>query len=352
MSRVLAVAPAVPGPAYPQHEITDAIGPLLTAPGPRRALLHKLHASSGVTTRHLALPLDHYARVRSFGTANAAFIEHGLPLAVEACERALADAGLAAADVEVLVYTTVTGVGAPALDAQIAARLGLRPDVVRVPSFGWGCAGGAAGIARTHDLLAGRPTAVALLVSVELCSLTIQHDDDSTANLVSSGLFGDGATAVVLAGDAHPGSGPTVIGTRSHLLPNTTDQLGWDVRDTGFGIVLSPGLPDVLRDHLADDVKLLLTQHGLDLPDVDAWVVHAGGPKIIDAVRDTLGLAEHAVRHSRARLAATGNLSSSSVLHVLAATLADAPLPPGGHVVLMAFGPGVSIDLVLLEAPC
>lgn len=352
MSRVLAVAPVTPGCPHPQEQIAATIGPLIAPPGPRRALLNKLHAASGVTTRHLALPLEDYAGLRSFADANAAFVEHGLPLAVLACQRALADAGLHPEDVDVVVFTTVTGVGAPSLDASLAARLGLRPDVVRFPSFGLGCAGGAAGLARTHDVLAGRPTGVALLVSVELCSLTIQHDDASTANLVSSGLFGDGAAAVVMVGDDHPGAGPAVVGTRSHLYPETADQLGWDVRDSGFGIVLSPGLPDLLRANLADDVKVLLAAHGLDIPDVGTWVVHAGGPKILDAVRDSLGLHEDDVRRSRAILSSTGNLSSSSVLHVLAATMADAAPAPGGYAVVMAFGPGVTAEFVLLEAPC
>ncbi|SDR85272.1 isopalmitoylresorcinol synthase [Paraoerskovia marina] len=352
MSRVVSVAPTAPGPPHPQQRIAETIGPLVAPPGPRRALLDRLHAGSGVRTRHLTLPLEEYASLRSFAAANAAFVEQGLPLAAEACARALADAGLRPDDVDLLVFTTVTGVGAPSLDAALAERLGLRSDVVRFPSFGLGCAGGAAGLARTHDLLAGRPTGVALLVSVELCSLTIQHGDSSTANLVSSGLFGDGAAAVVMVGDDHPATGPAVVGTRSRLYPDTAHQLGWDVRDSGFGIVLSPGLPDLLRANLAEDVKVLLTEHGVDVPDVGTWVVHAGGPKILDAVRDSLGLEESALARSRASLAATGNLSSSSVLHVLAATMADGAPEPGGHAVVMAFGPGVTAELVLLEAGC
>jgi alkylresorcinol/alkylpyrone synthase len=219
-----------------------------------------------------------------------------------------------------------------------------------------------------HDHLAGRPRDVALLVSVELCSLTLQHRDDSTANLVATGLFGDGAAAVVVVGDQHPLARPlrsaghpsaslgtrprrtaTVLDSRSQLYPGTVDALGWQVRDSGFAIVLSPGLPDLLRAHLLGDVKGLLAEHRLTPEQVPTWVVHAGGPKVLDAVREALSLDESDLRHSREHLADAGNLSSASVLHVLARTLADGAAPPGSPAVLMAFGPGVSTELVLLR---
>ncbi|MDF2846039.1 MAG: type polyketide synthase [Oerskovia sp.] len=388
MSRLLAVGPALPGVAHPQSEITDTIGPLLTPSPTRRAVLRRLHEASGVRTRHTALALDEYAGLTSFGVANDHFIRVGTDLAEEACRTALDAAGLAPEEVDFLLFTSVTGIAAPSIDAQLVTRLGLRTDVKRLPSFGLGCVAGAAGIARVHDYLAGHPQDVALLVSVELCSLTLQHGDDSMANLVSTGLFGDGAAAVVMVGDAHPagllpGDGPSadalpgarpsalpdgaaqgveVVDTRSRLYPETADHLGWTIRDSGFGIVLSAGLPEVIAAHLAGDVKSLLAEHDLATEDVGTWVVHAGGPRILDVVRDSLGLDEADLRLSRESLAAVGNLSSSSVLHVLAATLAARETPAarrlttqrttrGRHGVLMAFGPGVSAELVLLRLP-
>lgn len=352
MSRVLAVAPALPPDVYPQQQISEAIVPLLAPEGARRRLAHRVHAASGVDTRHLALPIDEYAGLTSFGDANAHFVRVGTDLAERAGREALAGAGVEPDEVDLVFFTSVTGLGAPSIDAALVHRLGLRPDVRRVPSFGLGCSGGAAGLAHLHEYLAGHPRQVALLVSVELCSLTFQRDDTSTANLVSSGLFGDGATAVVVGGDAvRRGTGPAaqVMGSRSHLYPGTADALGWDVRDSGFGIVLSPELPELLRAHLAGDVKDLLAPHDLTVDDVGTWVVHAGGPKVVDAVRDALALPESAVARTRATLAAEGNLSSSSVLHVLAATLDDGAPRPGEWAVLMAFGPGVAAELVLLS---
>ncbi|MBE7700116.1 type III polyketide synthase [Oerskovia sp. Sa1BUA8] len=367
MSRLLAVGPALPGLAHPQSEITETIGPLLTrAPG-TRAVLRRLHGASGVRTRHTALDLDEYAGLTSFGVANDHFIRVGTDLAEEACRTALDAAGVAPGEVDFLLFTSVTGIAAPSIDAQLVTRLGLRTDVKRLPSFGLGCVAGAAGIARVHDYLAGHPQDVALLVSVELCSLTLQQGDDSVANLVATGLFGDGAAAVVMVGDTHPAGpahgaatrGVEVLDTRSRLYPETAEHLGWSIRDSGFGIVLSAGLPEVIAAHLAGDVKSLLAEHDLAAEDVGTWVVHAGGPRILDVVRDSLGLDEAELRFSRESLAAVGNLSSSSVLHVLAATLAAreaAGSPPPGHArprhgVLMAFGPGVSAELVLLRLP-
>ncbi|GAB3105597.1 type III polyketide synthase [Isoptericola nanjingensis] len=355
MSRVLAVAPVLPGPAHPQERIAEMVAPLLADAGPRRELARRLHAAAGVRTRHLALPLADYERPFGFADANAVFAREGSALAERACREALAAAGVDPGDVDLLFFTSVTGVGAPSVDAGLVGRLGLRADVRRVPSFGLGCAGGAAGLAHLHEYLAGHPDQVALLVSVELCSLTLQRDDGSTANLLSSGLFGDGASAVVVAGDdvapRGPRPGPRVVDARGRLYPGTERHLGWEVRDTGFGIVLSAELPELLRAHLAGDVKDLLAAHGLEPRDVGTWVVHAGGPKIVDAVRDALDLPEEAVARTRATLAAEGNLSSSSVLHVLAATLDDGAPPPGGWAVLMAFGPGVAVELLLLRAP-
>ena len=353
MSRVVAVAPVLAGHRYEQADITAQLGPLLSSDPGRLAALARFHGACGVRTRHLALPLARYADLRSFRDANDLFLTIGADLAEDAVRHALTAADLAPTDVDFLLFTTVTGVGAPSIDALLVERLGLRPDVKRLPSFGLGCVAGASGIARVHDYLVGHPDDVALVVSVELCSLTIQHGDDSTANLVSSGLFGDGAAAVVMLGERRAAGrdGVDVIGTRSGVYPDTSGMLGWDVGGSGFRIVLGAGLADVVETHLRADVESLLAPHGAAVADVAAWVAHAGGPRILDAAAHALTLGEHALDRSRHSLAEVGNLSSSSVLHVLADTLTDGAPPPGGLAVLFAFGPGVSAEVVLLRRP-
>lgn len=352
MPRVVAVAPVLPPHTYRQAEIAEALAPLLTTTPERARAMARLHAAAGVTTRHLALPLDSYARLGGFDETNRTFHEVGARLAGTAVRRALDDAGLGPQDVDLLLLTSVTGIGAPSLDARLVNELGLRPDVVRIPTFGLGCAGGAAGLGRLHDHLVGHPDQVALLVSVELCSLTLQRDDGSAANLVATGLFGDGAAAVVMTGDAvpHGARGPTAgtVAVASHLEPGTAGELGWDIGASGFRIVLGAGLPDVVRRTLRSPVERLLERHDLKIPDVTGWVVHTGGPRILAAVQEALDLDAAELDGARELLAATGNLSSASVLHGLARAL-DQPHPPGSPGVLMAFGPGVSTDLLLLR---
>ncbi|MBC7291938.1 MAG: type III polyketide synthase [Actinotalea sp.] len=356
MSHVISVAPALPGPPWTQEEITAAVGPLLAPDPTSRALLAKVHRNSGVTTRHLALSPHEYAGLGDFGATNELFRTLGTDLAEQAAAEALRSAGIAPQEVDHVLFTSVTGISAPSVDALLVGRLGLRPDVRRLPSFGLGCVAGAAGLARVHDYLVGHPADVALLVCLELCSLTVQRGDRSRANMVASGLFGDGAAAAVVVGDAHPAvararRGPEVVATRSRLYPGTEGALGWDVGADGFRIVLSPELPALVETGLGPDAEALLADHDLKPGDVTTWVVHAGGPRILDAVQAALDLPDEALRTSRASLAAVGNLSSASVLDVLHRTLEGPPPEPGSPGMVVAFGPGVSAELVLLRWP-
>jgi alkylresorcinol/alkylpyrone synthase len=353
MTVLAGVHGAVPRHRYPQTEITDTIVDVLADPA-REALVRRLHTSAKVQTRHLALPLDQYRALTDFGNANDRFIEVALDLAEEALRGALDRAGLAPADVDLVLFTTVTGVAAPSIEARLARRVGLRPDVKRVPMFGLGCVAGAAGIARLHDFLRGSPEAVAVLLSVELCSLTMQRSDPSVANLVASGLFGDGAAAVVAVGDARaattPGAaaGPRVVDSRSHLYPDTERTMGWDIGTTGLKIVLDAEVPTLVHEYLGADVREFLAAHGLTVQDVSAWVSHPGGPKVIEAIEDVLGLPPEALELTWRSLASVGNMSSASVLHVLRDTLDKHP-PGGTPGILMAMGPGFCSELVLLH---
>ncbi|WP_128376481.1 type III polyketide synthase [Streptomyces cavernae] len=351
MTRIAALHGALTPFRYAQSEITDMVARTCLPEGTDRRTLERLHRSVKVTSRHMTLPLERYGDLDGFGAANDIFIATATDLGAKAVREALHGAGLSAADVDLLVFTSVTGIATPSIDARLAARLGLRPDVKRLPLFGLGCAGGAAGLARCHDYLLGRPGQVAVLLSVELCSLTFQRGDASMANLVATGLFGDGAAAVVLCSADRPdgAGGPTIVETRSRLYPDTGRVMGWDIKDSGFRVVLDPGIPDVVRRHLADDVKRFLGDHGLKPKDVTAWVCHPGGPKILQAVIEALRLPEDALDVTWRHLADVGNLSSSSVLHVLRDTLADRRPPPGTPGLLLAMGPGFACELVLLR---
>jgi alkylresorcinol/alkylpyrone synthase len=240
----------------------------------------------------------------------------------------------------------------PSLDARIAGVLGLRPDVKRVPLVGLGCVAGAAGVARLHDYLVGHPDEVAVLVSVELCSLTVQRDDASVPNLVASGLFGDGAAAVVAIGatrEAPDSARVEVLGSRSHLYPDSERTMGWDVTAGGLRIVLDANVPDMVRRYLPSDVDGFLADAGLTRGDVEWWVAHPGGPKVLEAIEDALEVPRDAVRLTWESLARIGNLSSASVLHVFEDTLRDHAPRPGSYGMLLAMGPGFCSELVLLR---
>lgn len=348
MSRIAAVAPVLPAFAYSQSEITAELAPLISAAPARRAVLERMHAASGIATRHTALPLERYRDLGTFREANDIFIRCATDLAERALRTALADAGLEAPDVDFVMFTSVTGISAPSIDALLVSRLGLRPDVKRLPSFGLGCVGGAAGLARVNDYLAGHPGEVGVLLSVELCSLTLQRDDETVANFVATGLFGDGATAVVLVGEDRAEPGARIVDTRSSFYPDTTDVIGWNIGGTGFEIVLTAGVADVIERHFPSEVEAFLADHSLTVADISAWIAHPGGPRVLDAFAQSLELDPAVFARSWASLDRVGNLSSSAVLHVLSDFVDAGVSGPG---LLFALGPGVSAEFVLLELP-
>lgn len=354
---VIAAVHGVLGPhSYPQAEITAALSDFIAPDGSTRAVIDRIHTATGVQHRHLALRLEEYERLGGFGDANDTFIRVGLDLAEAAIRGALDDVGLKPEDVDIVMSTTVTGVAAPSVEARLVPRLGLRPDVRRLPVFGLGCVAGAAGIARMHDYLVGHPDDVAVLLSLELCSLTVQRDDVSMANVVASGLFGDGAAAVVMVGERRAEalgiSGPRVLASRSRMYPGTERTMGWDIGGSGFRIVLSAGVADVITQNLGDDVEAFLKEYDLVTSDIAAWVAHPGGPKVLQAMEEVLDLHDGELDVTWRSLAAIGNLSSASVLHVLADTLAGRGVEPpaaGAPGVLLAMGPGFCAELVLLR---
>ncbi|MBT2416358.1 type III polyketide synthase [Streptomyces sp. ISL-22] len=349
---IAAVRTALPPHRYAQDDLTEPIGDLCLPPGADRAVLRRLHASAGVRTRHLALPIERYAHLGDFGQSNDTWLAAGLELGEEALTGALQAAGLGPADVDLLVCASITGVAAPSLDARLAGRIGLRPDAKRLPVFGLGCVAGAAGLARIHDYLRGHPDDTAVLLTVELCSLTLQKRDDSRANLVAGALFGDGAAALVARGSGSVGpgaAGPSVVATRSRLYPDTEQLLGWDIRASGFRVVIDAGVPGIVREHFGRHLRAFLAEHGLTTDDIGTWLCHPGGPRVLTAVTDSLGLPGDALDSARCSLATAGNMSSVSVLHVLQNTWESRRPEPGTWGLLMAMGPGFCSELVLLR---
>jgi alkylresorcinol/alkylpyrone synthase len=327
-----------------RHSQDEVIAALADFAGPE---FRRFAATSGVETRQLALPLSRYPQLSGFTEANEAYLDIALELGERAISSALATAGIEPSEIDIVFSTTVTGLTVPSLEGRLATRLGLRPDVKRVPLFGLGCVAGAAGMARVHDYLRAFPDQVAVLLAVELCSLTVQRGDRSIANLVASSLFGDGAAAVIATGADWPAAGPKLLATRSRTYPDTEEVLGWNIGADGFRIILSVEIATVVEKYLGDDVGKFLADYGLTTADISRWVLHAAGPKVIDAVENVLDLPADAFDLTRKSLRNNGNLSSVSVLDILQDTMTDPP-PPGSFGLMIAMGPGFSAELVLL----
>ncbi|MEW5808495.1 MAG: 3-oxoacyl-[acyl-carrier-protein] synthase III C-terminal domain-containing protein [Actinomycetota bacterium] len=344
---IAGTALAFPVHRYTQAEVTRRLTDVVE-PG-----FARFAQTSGVEHRSLALPLERYARLSGFTEANAVYIEVAVELGRRAVAAALDAAHLRPADVDAIVTVSSTGVAVPTIDARIADAVGLRPDVKRIPLFGLGCVAGAAGMARVHDYLRGFPGHVAVLLSVELCSLTLQRDDASIPALIGVCLFGDGAAAVVATGADRVAPGlaalptPRILATRSRLFPGTVDVMGWNVTSRGFGLVMSRDVPRMAQDHLATEVDSFLADHGVTTADIACWICHPGGPKVLDAIADAVGVPSSALRHSWDSMRDNGNISSASVLDVLHRTLAARPID-GSLAVMLAMGPGFSFELLLL----
>lgn len=350
-TRVRAVGRALPPHHVDQETLIAALREVWAGTHFNVGRLEALHRAVQVGGRYLALPLDGYRALTGFGSRNDAWVAAAADLAERAVRDALDSAGVAPDEVGHLFLVTTTGIATPSLDAKLVNRLGLRRDVRRSPLFGLGCAGGAAAISRAADVLRAYPDSVAVVVAVEVCSLTLQRDDVSIANLVSSGLFGDGAAAVVLEGADRArceGTGPSVLATGTAFYPGTERVMGWDVVDSGFRVVLSAQVPDVVREHLRGDVDRFLSAHGLDRAGIRHWVAHTGGPRVLSAFAEALELPPGSLDRSWASLREHGNLSSASVLFVLGDLLASGAPRPGDRGLLLAMGPGFSSELVLL----
>jgi alkylresorcinol/alkylpyrone synthase len=311
--------------------------------------LEDLHRHVLVGGRHLALPLEAYEKLESFTESNRAYIEVSKELGARAIRDALETAGLEPADIDHLFFVTTTGIATPSIDASLINRLKLRSDVKRTPIFGLGCLGGTAGIARAADYLRAFPDHVAVVLSIELCSLTLQREDFSIPNIIASGLFGDGAAAAVLAGGNKKLDGPRILANRSFFYPDTEYVMGWDITSEGFGVVLSADVPKVVHENIGANVRQFLADCGLEKEQITSYVCHPGGPKVLQAFQDALDLPREALAFTWDSLQREGNLSSASVLMVLRDTMQNAPPPKGSYGLMLAMGPGFCSEIVLLQ---
>jgi len=352
--RIASAASAFPKHYYTQKVLLERLQDYWGAELKNPLLLARLHRNVTVDGRYLAIPAEEYVDIKTWGQANDIWIRVAQELGEQALCRALQSAGLNPSDLGCLLFTTVTGVASPSIDALLINRMKLPANIRRTPIFGLGCVAGAAGIARASDYVRAYPKQAAALVSVELCSLTLQRDDLSVANLISSGLFADGAAAVIVTGPEFESgeveiSGPKILATRSVFYPSTEDMMGWNISEKGFRIILSTEVPTLIRQNLGRDVDAFLADNGHKRSDLKSFVLHTGGPKVLDASADALGLHNGQLDASWDCLRKVGNLSSASVLCVLEDVMKNRRPEPGTLGLLAAMGPGFCSELLLLQ---
>jgi alkylresorcinol/alkylpyrone synthase len=355
--RIASVGTAYPPHRYSQAAISDALTARWKHKMEEPRLINRLFVNCGVDFRNLVFPLDVYENLSGFGPTNDAWIVAAVELGQKAITTALDRVGLTAADISAIFFASVTGISSPTIDARLINLMPFPTDIKRTPIFGLGCVAGAAGISRASDYVRAFPNQYALLLSVELCSLTWQDNDQSIANLISCGLFGDGSAAVVIAGSEtalaqSPNGykvGPRILDTRSTFYRHTEHIMGWDIGDLGFKIVLSPDVPKVVNEHLRGNVESFLTDNGLSLDAISSYIFHSGGPKVLEAMETTLNLPPNALAPSWKSLREVGNLSAASVLAVLEDVLLTSPGEPGSYSILAAMGPAFCSELVLLQ---
>ncbi|MEN3348712.1 MAG: alkylresorcinol/alkylpyrone synthase [Bradyrhizobium sp.] len=341
---LVALATSVPPFLFRQGQILQAARNLLADRYPEFETLSSLFANTGIQRRYGVKPIEWYLEPRGWPERTRAFLEGGESLFVDVARKALARADLSGSDIDIVVTVCSTGIATPTLEARVAGRLGFRPDVSRVPVFGLGCAGGVSGLSIASRLAEARPGANVLLVVLELCTLAVRHDVLTKANIVAASLFGDGAAAIVLrAGD---GGATRIEAAGEQLWPDTLDIMGWTVDPEGFGVVFQRTIPDFVRERLGPAMAEILARMGFTVDDVDRFLCHPGGSKVIAALERALALDQGTLDHERAVIADCGNMSAATVLFVLERAWAQG-LPQRS--LLTALGPGFTLSCVALR---
>lgn len=348
---IAGVARAVSPYRHSQSELTEGLVRVWSKHASvKRERVETLHTAVRVKHRHLSIPMEEYfPLLDSFEGRNKVWTRVAVELGEQAIAAALERAGLTPRDVDAIFFTTVTGLATPSVDARLINRMGLRPNVMRTPMFGLGCVAGVAGTARAAHYLRANPQHTAVLLAVELCSLTVQAKDLTVANMIAAGLFGDGAAAVVLRGSDVSSTGPRVVASEAVFYPDTEEVMGWEFLDSGFKVILSGSVPEMVTQHVRSNVDTFLAKHGLSRSDVTHWIAHTGGPKVLEAFEASLELPPNALARSWRSLEEVGNLSSASVLFVLDDLLRTETPKPGTLGLMIAMGPGFCSELVLLR---
>jgi alkylresorcinol/alkylpyrone synthase len=344
--RLRALATAVPRHVLHQKDV-EALGrKIFSGRADAFERMRPVYANAGIETRYSCVDLEWYLQEHSWRERNELYIENARVLMRRAVEECLERAGLTPDDIDGIATVSTTGIATPSLDALLIEDMALRRNISRLPLFGLGCAGGVIGLNRVAELARARPGSKWLLVVVELCGLTFRSADMSKSNIVATALFGDGVAAVIVDSDGD--SGPAIICGGEHTWPNSLDIMGWQIRDNGFGVLFSRDIPDLVRTALGEALDGFLRSAALRLDEIDEFIPHPGGMKVLAALSQALSLPADALRHAHSVLRDYGNMSAASVFFVLERALAERRT---GRALLSTLGPGFTAGFSILEHP-
>lgn len=341
---LLSLATQTPPNILPQDEALERARMLIGGQFADFDRLAAVFTNAGVHQRQLAMPADWYAAPRSYQERAEVYLAVAVELFVKAATRALDEAGIDAAAIDTIVTVSSTGIATPSLEARAMAFLPFRPDVARVPIFGLGCAGGTSGLGLATKLARVTPGSTVLFVTVELCSLALRTENAGKADIVSTALFGDGAAACVLRSGA--GGFVEAHGAAEKTWNDTIDIMGWQAEPTGLGVVLNRAIPSFVRKEMRQAMSEMLEPQGIAIEDVDQFICHPGGAKVVDAIEHALALGQGSLNEEREVLRDHGNMSAPTVLFVLD-RYRRTGLPELS--VLSALGPGFTASTLTLR---
>ncbi|WP_019120335.1 type III polyketide synthase [Brevibacillus massiliensis] len=354
MPYILSVGTAVPPFQVDQEESMRMTRQLFGSAYSDIDRLLSVFANSSIRKRHFSVPPDWFQADHTVGEKNRLYVESACRLGTQAIQNCLNKLSLSAAEIDCLIFVSSTGLATPSIDARIVNLLDMKEHVTRIPIWGLGCAAGAMGVSRAFEYVRAFPETMVLLLAVELCGLTFVKNDLSKSNLVATSLFADGAAAVLIAGDACVDSLSLrplakIIDRISTTWKNSLDVMGWDVTDDGLKVIFSRDIPTLIRQRIRMNVERFLERTGMSLTDISRYIPHPGGPKVLAAYREVLGLQPDHTSLAEEVLAEFGNMSSATVLFVLEKSL-EQQWTRGEYGLVTALGPGFSSELILLES--
>ncbi len=349
MPRIVSVGKALPPFKLTQEEIRQFVSALFKDSDMEVERLLDVFANAEIKERYFSVPIEWYQKERSFQEKNETYVRSATELSVAAIKDCLRGTNTGVTDIDYIIFVSTTGLATPSIDARLINILKFRPDIRRTPVWGLGCAGGAAGLSQAYHYLLGHPRERVLLVAVELCGLTFQQNDFSKSNFVATALFGEGAAAVLMTGDDSGADGPEILGTSSTFWPDSLDIMGWNVLNSGMQVIFNRNIPNLVEKHARDNFAALLARYDMQLENIKHLIIHPGGIKVIEAYKRSLGLSNGQMDTARRILRDYGNMSSVSVLFVLAEYLEAKHVRAGDHGLISALGPGFCAENLLIQ---